>query len=352
MSRLVFILIVLLLYSCGLNRNKEIQWFKGNTHAHTTLSDGNALPDDVVSWYYDKGYNFLILTDHNLFIDPDTMKIPSGLRNDFILIPGIEVTGKRAIHSTGLNVNAYVHPGLEYNSKTEVIQSHVDSIRATNGIPILNHPNFGSGAQVADIMEVKGLFLIELYNGHPSVHNFGFIGEDYSHIPVEAKWDSLLSLGKRIYGLASDDTHHYDEYNKFKANPGRGWVMVKSKELSADAIVMAIQEGDFYASNGVMLRSLSIRDKSYNLEVDPIATEIVLRSPDLRGDIVETEKPGYRIEFIGLDGEIMQSTEGLSAKYKIRNETGYIRARAIYCRKTADNKYEKLFAWTQPVFLE
>jgi predicted metal-dependent phosphoesterase TrpH len=34
-------------------------WFKGNLHTHTTLSDGDAPPDIVAAWYEQHGYDFL-----------------------------------------------------------------------------------------------------------------------------------------------------------------------------------------------------------------------------------------------------------------------------------------------------
>jgi hypothetical protein len=42
------------------------QWYKGNTHAHSVWSDGSHLPEQVVDWYKQHGYQFLVLTDHNV----------------------------------------------------------------------------------------------------------------------------------------------------------------------------------------------------------------------------------------------------------------------------------------------
>ena len=44
---------------------KPALWYKGNTHTHTLNSDGDSTPDDVVRWYREHGYQFLVLTDHN-----------------------------------------------------------------------------------------------------------------------------------------------------------------------------------------------------------------------------------------------------------------------------------------------
>ena len=45
----------------------EKRWYKGNTHTHTLWSDGNDFPEMVVDWYRQRGYDFLALSDHNVF---------------------------------------------------------------------------------------------------------------------------------------------------------------------------------------------------------------------------------------------------------------------------------------------
>jgi len=45
------------------------RWYKGNLHCHTFWSDGRAFPEEAVFWYKSRGYNFLGLSDHNVFQD-------------------------------------------------------------------------------------------------------------------------------------------------------------------------------------------------------------------------------------------------------------------------------------------
>src|SRR5262245_54655083 len=42
------------------------RFYKGNLHAHSTRSDGKLSPEEVVAAYRDRGYDFLVLTDHFL----------------------------------------------------------------------------------------------------------------------------------------------------------------------------------------------------------------------------------------------------------------------------------------------
>lgn len=49
------------------------RWYKGNTHAHTTESDGDSSPEAVTRWYRDQGYQFLVLSDHNVLTSIDAL---------------------------------------------------------------------------------------------------------------------------------------------------------------------------------------------------------------------------------------------------------------------------------------
>ncbi|NIP78284.1 MAG: hypothetical protein GWM90_03425, partial [Gemmatimonadetes bacterium] len=66
------------------------EWFKGNTHTHTTESDGDSPPEYVARWYKDHGYDFLVLSDHNVFTDP--AELAHLVDSTFLLIAGEEVT--------------------------------------------------------------------------------------------------------------------------------------------------------------------------------------------------------------------------------------------------------------------
>lgn len=65
-------LFILFSFSCS-----HINWYMGNAHAHTKICGyANSSPGVVTKWYHDHGYNFLILSEHNHFIDPDSVILP------------------------------------------------------------------------------------------------------------------------------------------------------------------------------------------------------------------------------------------------------------------------------------
>ena len=322
-------------------------WYKGNTHAHTTLcGHADSEPPVVAQWYHDHGYNFVILSEHNKFIDPRTVKLKGDVRKDFLLVPGEEVTGHKTIHSTAMNVNRLIPWNFNHQHRSKIIQKHVDETVKAGGATILNHPNFGWAVQAKDMLPVKKLYLFELYNGHPSVRNFG----DPRHPSTEQLWDDLLTQGMTIYGVGSDDAHHFAEWAPKKSNPGRGWVMVQAKELTSKALTDAMTRGDFYSSSGVMLKKVVRHTDEISIEVDEIATDKELASPILIGRVVKEGKPGYLVEFIGPKGKVIQSS--LETKASCAVHLPYLRCKVTRRIKREDGSLLEYYAWTQPVFTD
>src|SRR3954466_16429346 len=69
-----------------------LRWFKGNTHTHTLNSDGDSTPDDVVRWYREHGYSFLVLTDHNYLTAVEGLNAVHGADEKFVVIRGEELS--------------------------------------------------------------------------------------------------------------------------------------------------------------------------------------------------------------------------------------------------------------------
>ena len=49
------------------------RWYKGQTHTHTLESDGDSTPEEVTRWYQERGYQFLVLSDHNVLVPVDAL---------------------------------------------------------------------------------------------------------------------------------------------------------------------------------------------------------------------------------------------------------------------------------------
>lgn len=231
-------------------------WFKGNLHTHTLNSDGDSTPDDVVRWYRERNYQFLVLTDHNYLTSVDGLNALHGADDKFLVVKGEEVTsrfGDKPLHVNGLEVERFVSPPAGGRSVVDVLQQMVDGIRAARGVPSINHPNFGWAITPDELGQVERTRLFEVFNGHPTVNNLGGGG-----VPgLEESWDRILSSGKLLYGIAVDDAHYFKRpEDPMAPRPGKGWVYVRASGLDARALVEALERGEFYSSTGVEMQSI------------------------------------------------------------------------------------------------
>ncbi|MDA0348684.1 MAG: CehA/McbA family metallohydrolase [Verrucomicrobia bacterium] len=329
------------------------EWYRGNTHAHTILcGHADSTPEAVTKWYHDRGYNFLILSEHNKFIDPKTVKMPANRRMDFILIPGEEVTGELSIHTTAMNINRLVDWHDEgVKEPAQIIENHIHRIGEAGGHTILNHPHGGTNITGHDILPAKNLHMLELYNASTKGNNLHKRKGMGYPITAEGIWDELLTGGLFVYGVGSDDAHILQEISPEKPNPGLGWVMVQSDELTPDAITHAMFDGHFYASSGVHLSVCDKTAKSYSLAVNNESTQQEIAAlPPWSGLPVENGVEGYRIEFIGPKGEVLKSVHGKEATFAIPKSVAYVRARVTFTQKDERLGFEEYYAWGQPVF--
>ncbi|MEO8076026.1 MAG: CehA/McbA family metallohydrolase [Acidobacteriota bacterium] len=301
-----------------------LRWYKGNTHTHTLNSDGDSTPDDVVRWYREHAYQFLVLTDHNFLTEVDGLNALHGADEKFLVIKGDEVSsvsGGKPVHVCGLNVDRRI-VAQTGSSVVEVLQRSVDAIRGASGVPAINHPNFEWALTTEDLRQVRNDKLFEIFNGHPTVNNLGGGG-----VPgLEDIWDRLLSSGSLIFGIAVDDAHTFKQPgNPMVAGPGRGWIMVRAAKLDPGALLDAMERGDFYASTGVVLEDFKVTAREMTVTVKAEASS------------------KYRIQFIGQAGKVLREVPEGSATYAFTGEEGYVRARVI--------ESNGRMAWCQPTLV-
>jgi hypothetical protein len=300
------------------------RWYKGNLHTHTINSDGDSAPDEVVRWYREQRYDFLVLTDHNYLTAVDGLNAVLGAEEKFLVVRGEEVTDRfdnKPIHINALDLHTLVEP-QGGSSVFDTLQRNVNAIRQAKGIPSVNHPNFNWALTAGDLIRLEGDRLFEVYNGHPQVHNIGGGGAP----GLEEMWDMVLTSGRVLYGIAVDDAHHFKQWGPRFSNPGRGWVAVRASQLTASALGEALERGDFYSSTGVAL------------------SEVTRLPSGLRVEIRPEGSTKYTTQFIGANGKVLRTSFENPAAYTLAPEDRYVRARVI--ASTGE------VAWTQPVFRE
>ena len=306
------------------------EFYKGNIHTHTNKSDGDENPIKVTEWYKAHGYDFLVLTDHNhrTILDyGNTTETPVTP----LMIPGEEVTLSFQkddvavpIHINGIGIERVIEP-IQAETVVSTIQANVNSIKEAGGIASINHPNYKWAFTTSELIQVDGATAIEVFNGHAGSNGYGGKTKSSS----EQIWDAILSAGKLIYGVATDDSHHYHDFTPRMANPGRGWICVQAESLSESSIMDSIKNGNFYASTGVYLDELVSSNNTINIS---IRTE----------DDDPLNLPEYVTTITGYEGDILHETDSLNVNYQLPKNAHYARATI--------KSSEGFKAWTQPIF--
>ena len=396
-------------------QDSDKRWYKGNLHTHSLWSDGDDFPDMIVRWYVEHDYQFLALTDHNVLSDGDRWMSAAAIRKrggddvieKYIRAMGEDIVDVRDREKGGKEVRLrtyaecqkqYEEPGSFLLMTGEEISDQVDGaplhLNATNlrdvltptgGTSIreamranlraarlqadrlqreilvhLNHPNFGWAVSAEDLAAVTEERFFEVYNGHPAVNHLG----DKDHPSVEKIWDIANTIrtsklgAPPLYGLATDDCHYY--HGREGSQPGRGWVMVQSSELTADSILKSINAGDFYASSGVEVESLSFdattgkirieisRQKGVEFETRFMGTP---KDYDLSSDPGVAGQKSDNRTYSDEVGKTFATIKGRSVEFQMTGNELYVRATISSSRKHPNPSFEGQVeqAWIQPV---
>jgi hypothetical protein len=391
----------------------QSQWWKGNLHTHSFWSDGDDFPEMIVAWYKEHGYQFLALSDHNKMLVGDKwvnistnnttqaaleryvkkfgaswveLRDENGyqrarlktldefrgrfeVQDKFLLVSGEEISdhfNAAPIHLNATNLRELIEP-QGGKSAYEVMQNNINAVleqRKKTGqpmIPHINHPNFVWALTAEDIMRLQGERFLEIYNGHPITKNIG----DANHTSTERIWDIVLTRRLAefgmdpIWGTAVDDSHNYHKFKTALSNPGRGWLMVRAPKLSPEALIAAMEKGDFYATSGVRLKEIKRSSDRLCIEIEPEAgitytTQFIgtRKGYDASSEPVLVEgQPIPTTRRYSKDvGAILAEVKGTSPCYELKGDEIYVRAKIISSKPKENPTVEgdSESAWVQP----
>lgn len=259
---------------------QEGKFYKACMHLHTTVSDGQRTPEEVKAAYKAQGYSILAYTDHEVMVPHNELA-----DDEFLPITSYEVSvnqGERPLPFTYIKTyhlnlyakdkNATVSPvwkkervwgGFEKWAAPEQFEVDypdliysVDSINKMiktaneNGFLVsYNHPVW-STQDYTDYSGLKGVWGVEVHN--TGCNLAGYPEDDQA-------FNDLLMQGEKVFPLATDDSHSTGDCFG-------GWIMVKAPALEYDAVMQALEKGDFYASTGPEIKELTIEDGVVHLE--------------------------------------------------------------------------------------
>ncbi len=293
---------------------------KGVLHVHTTRSDGKGTPEEVLSLYAAKGYDFVSLTDHRNYNYTNFGNAP------LTLIPGMEMDAYLPGEATHVHHIVSIGPAKadgngfdqdqrfdrgSYDDPAEG-QKMLDWLHENNNMTIYCHPQW-SGTPAREFEMLKGNFAMEIWNSVCAI--------EYGLDTNAAYWDELLAKGIKIWGVANDDTHQLYQL-------GNGWIRVNA-ENNIPSIFSALNDGAFYSSCGPEIYDFYVDHGIAHVECSPCVSVGFrhLRVP-------------YRFK-TAKEGEIITSCE---TKLRRSSPNEYIRA------VVTDAQGRR--AWTNPIFLD
>ena len=125
-------------------------WYKGNLHTHTTVSDGALSPQETIRIYAEEDYDFLALTDHDAVVDYDGLDA-----HGMTLITGCELDGGRGelgqdmhVVALGLDAAPQLPDSYDFTELVAAISSECE-------LCFVAHP-FGSLNETSDLLGLQG----------------------------------------------------------------------------------------------------------------------------------------------------------------------------------------------------
>lgn len=250
-------------------------FYKANLHTHSIHSDGRRTVEEIKKDYMAHGYSVVAFTDHDVMLDHSDLNEPER----FLALTSYEVETNQDVQGLPWNTAATYHlnfyacrpdetiypcanPAYTFGNAPKYVQDYyrgdyvrrysvegqnemIREARAHGFLVSYNHPAW-SLQHYPDYAGLEGVTAVEVYNT-------GCVLEGYALDADERALDDFLHLGKRVYPIATDDSHNI-------ADCFGGWVQFKAPALTYDAILHAYAAGDFYASWGPEIRSLYIED--------------------------------------------------------------------------------------------
>ena len=203
------------------------------------------------------------------------------------------------------------HPSLNlFGTVKAELEKLIDANIKKGAVVTLNHPDW-------EKREHYGIDELASYENYTGIEIYNSVIERLDGSPLStAKWDRLLSMGRKVLGFASQDFH-------IESDLSESSIIVNVKRKTAKDIIASINTGNFYCCLGVTL------------------TEIKRIKDTIK---IKTKNAGL-IRFIGFGGTTLKKVYGRSASITFDKKDPRYQYIRVECLGTAGR-----ISWTQPFF--
>jgi hypothetical protein len=224
-------------------------WYKGNTHIHSTCSDGGLTFAELAAAYAGEGYDFLVRTDHwvTSAVSADDGDAP------LLWLDGVELDG---VDNQGGHYHVICLGRFEGIEREMGLDAALRAVRAQRGFLVLAHPLW-MGQTFEEALRWN-FDAVELYNHVCQWLNGKGDGLAY--------WHAMLGESSDTFGFAADDAHIRASHPGWNG----GWVMVQAETLAPDPIMASLRAGRFYSSTGPAFRRIACDGSRVEIETSPV----------------------------------------------------------------------------------
>lgn len=201
--------------------------YKGHLHIHTLHSDGAKSHADIAQDAIAAGLDFIIITDHNVWVDGVEGYYDDGKGGRVLLLVGEEVHDVRRWPQANHCLIFGAEQGLSPHAADP--QTLIDAANAAGGFCYLAHP-FEIGSPLGESGELDPLNWEDWeVTGYTGLEIWNYLSEFKSYLTSKpaairavyhpeklitgpfrktmVKWDELLAGGRRVACIAGGDVH-------------------------------------------------------------------------------------------------------------------------------------------------
>lgn len=284
------------------------KWYKGDTHLHTTNSDGKLSEEKLISECKRISLDYMIITDHNY-----NTVVESYCDDDILVIQGQELTSDLGhVNIWGKKVP---HDPPHSLDTMDDYSSLVEECKQVGAVISLNHP-FCSNCPFRMEKEKFPFDTVEVWNTIQHSDNLNNI----------KWWSEQLLQGNRIMAVGGSDFHKNYVFIPLLASPT---TYVLAEEKTTEAILKSLREGRSFVTNSPKSSELYI-----TVGEAQIGDTVRLNDFDILQIRATKLKKGHKLVVYNNDKVIFRFTadkyyKEYIAKVKIEQK-GFVRAQIDY----------------------
>ncbi len=231
--------------------NSGAAWYRGDFHAHTSISDGFYSPLELVDVARAERLDFFAVTDHNTIVPSAYFGGP----NDILIIPGIEVTLTEG-HFNLLGIEEQTdwmkavcsgQSPITFEGSGQTVTKFMKQAAGRAWLNSINHPFLSPWSWLDQTTDLTYLHCLEILND-PS-----WPANAQANPQAVTMWSRWLNAGYRISAIGGSDYHRPEPRpgeNKPPERLGLPSTYVYATELSGIAVLNGVRERRVYVSVG------------------------------------------------------------------------------------------------------